>query len=184
MGTAATVPWWYVAALAGTFTVLGASLSVATTWVVARRKNRLDDSRRFDEDIIATYIRLDEICDVLHNNAGGDAQKERATYWSIWRELVRIKSRMALIATPEIVQLTSDITRIVAQMEPSRSRQEGSEGMPELVDSLDELRRVIRKTLRIGPGTRRPLRARVTSAAREARWHLHLLRERSRRSGH
>ncbi len=100
-----TAPWWYVAALAGGFTLLGALVSLTAAWLIARRKNKLDDLRRFDEDIIAAYIRLDEISNVLHYNAGGDEEKERETYWDIYREVLRIETGIELIAPPEVVRV-------------------------------------------------------------------------------
>lgn len=46
-------------------------------------------------------------------------------------------------------------------MEPRRSLQPGTMSMPELVEDLQDLRKVIRKKLRVGAGPKPPLRRRA-----------------------
>ncbi len=172
--TTSTAPWWYVAALAGGFTLLGALVSLTAAWLIARRKNKLDDLRRFDEDIITAYIRLDELSDVLHNNAGGDEDKERVTYWDVYREVLRIETRIELIAPPEVVRIVSHVAAVVRDMEPTRAPLQDRHvlGMPELVDDLHDLRRVIRSKLRVGPGPRPALTRRIAVIPNRLRYSL------------
>jgi hypothetical protein len=159
MSTTASVPWWYVASLAGGFTLLGAMVSLTAAWLISRRKNKLDDSRRFDEDIITSYVRLDELADVLHENAGGDPEEEKEIYWDTYREVLRINAKLELLAPSRIIRIVSHIAQVVFEMEPERSNRPGAEklmSMPELVDDLKELRKEIRRTLRVGPADVKP----------------------------
>lgn len=155
-GTSAAVPWWYVAGLAGLFTLVGVLASQFSSWLLARRKNKLDDVRRFEGDIISAYIRLDEIADILHYNAGGDPGQEKETYWEVYREVLRIVTRLSLIASPRVYGLARHYQSVVSDMEPSKSRGPSRMSMPELVEDLDELRKVMRQELRVGAAFRRP----------------------------
>lgn len=153
MTTAAElVPWWYVAALAGGFTLLGALISMATAGFIARRNNKLADLRRFEDEIVAAYVRLDQLADVLHNNAGGDVDAERETFWATYREVLQIRAKMEVIASPEIYSLVDRICEVVSQMRPHDAVSGRQEGMPELVEALRELLLAVRRRLRVERG--------------------------------
>ena len=49
--TTATAPWWYVAALAGGFTILGGLITLAGGYLSDRRKAEREDTQRWDRDI-------------------------------------------------------------------------------------------------------------------------------------
>ncbi len=158
--TTSTVPWWYVAALAGGFTLLGVLVSLLASWGIAKRKNRLDDHRRFDGDLIQAYIDLDHITDILHNNAGGDPIKEEKVYWKTYKRVIAIVTRLELIASPRVYGIAQEMQGVVMHMRPSNTRADGP-GMPDLVDSLEELRQVLRKELRVERRRQSPLQERL-----------------------
>jgi hypothetical protein len=64
--TTTTAPWWYVAALAGAFTILGGVITLTGGYFSDRRKLRREDDRRWDDNLrmaaseyvesIASYI--------------------------------------------------------------------------------------------------------------------------------
>jgi hypothetical protein len=63
--TTATAPWWYVAVLAGGFTILGGLLSLTFTYFSDRRKLRREDQRRWDDKIVQLSARVQSICGYL-----------------------------------------------------------------------------------------------------------------------
>ncbi|MFF2053706.1 hypothetical protein ACFVU2_19035 [Leifsonia sp. NPDC058194] len=56
--TTTTAPWWYVAALAGAFALLGGLLSIAGTAYVDLRRFRRDRAQKWDNEVWATSVRL------------------------------------------------------------------------------------------------------------------------------
>jgi len=161
MTTTTTAPWWYVATLAGGFTILGTLLSFLTSWITSRRKNILDDFRRFEPDIVATYVQFDEFAEILHNNAGGDPKEESATYWRIYQDVVAMTTKLELIASEAVYK---------AARKFMKATQKGPDDydMPGIVQSLEELRRVIRHELRIDQRSWRTPRA--TFRGRREEW--------------
>jgi hypothetical protein len=156
--TSTAAPWWYVGVLAGGFTILGGIVSVFSSWIIASRKNALDDSRRFESDVIAAYIRLDEIADILHNNAGGDRENERKVYWHAYREVLTITTKLDLIASEDIRKIAHRFNIYVSEMRPLSAGESGEAGytMPEIVEFLEKLRLQIRRELRINKSHRSP----------------------------
>jgi hypothetical protein len=49
--TTSTAPWWYVAALAGGFTVLGGCIGLLSTFMSDGRKFAHEESRRYDDEL-------------------------------------------------------------------------------------------------------------------------------------
>lgn len=139
------VPWWYVAALAGGFTLLGAFLAQAGSYLIAGRKNRLDDARRFDADIIEIYVQFSNATDVVHYNAGGDPDEERKIFWDLVLPVTASVQRLELIGSRDLYRIAERFRIAFLRMAP------GDAGdMIPLVDALEELRVQIRKDLRIG----------------------------------
>lgn len=153
--TTAAVPWWFVAALAGGFTLLGAILAQAGSYLIAGRKNSLDDARRFDADIIETYVQLSDATDIVHNNAGGDLDVERKVFWDLVPPVTASVQRLELIGSQELYRIAERFRIAFLHMAPGDSGD-----MIPLVDTLEKLREQIRKDLRIGAGERPPLRTR------------------------
>jgi hypothetical protein len=59
MDTTSTAPWWYVAALAGGFTILGGLISLLASFLSDKRRLNHDDAHRYDDDLrryAASYI--------------------------------------------------------------------------------------------------------------------------------
>ena len=56
--TTATAPWWYVAALAGGFTILGGLITLAGGYLSDRRKAEREDTQRWDRDIREASARV------------------------------------------------------------------------------------------------------------------------------
>lgn len=139
------VPWWYVAALAGGFTLLGAILAQAGSYLIAGRKNRLDDARRFDADIIETYIQFSNATDVVHNNAGGNPDEEHKIFWDLVPPVTASVQRLQLIGSRDLFRIAERFRIAFLHMAPGKAGD-----MIPLVDALEELREQIRKDLRIG----------------------------------
>ncbi|WP_350280483.1 hypothetical protein [Kribbella sp. HUAS MG21] len=147
LATTANVPWWWVAALAGAFTILGVLLTLTTNLLVARSKNKLDDYRRFEPDIIGIYIQFDQFVDTIHNNAGGDPEEEKRIYWDTYRATVKNVTRLQLIASQQVVEIAREFQHLMWRFAPGFP--DADHPMPELVDTLQELRQVLRRELRI-----------------------------------
>lgn len=56
--TTAAAPWWYVAALAGGFTILGSVVTLFSTWRSDKRKFRRDAQHRWEGEIRKHIARL------------------------------------------------------------------------------------------------------------------------------
>jgi hypothetical protein len=143
--TTATVPWWYVAALAGGFTIFGALLTLTGLLITARRKNRLDDSRRFDTEVIAAWVTMDKAVDVMHNNLG-ETQEDNDAWWDTYRAVISTVAKLQLITSSDIYSIAERMRILMVNMAPKIGE---AYVMPELVVSLDELRMAIRARLRI-----------------------------------
>lgn len=150
--TTAAVPWWYVAALAGGFTILGAILAQAGSYLIAGRKNRLDDSRRFDADIVEIFVQFSDATDTVHNNAGGNAGEEYKIFWDLVPPVTASVQRIELIGSRELYRIAERFRIAFIHMAPG-----GAQDMIPLVDTLEELRAQIRKDLRIDASSRPPL---------------------------
>ena len=145
VSTTATVPWWYVAALAGGFTIFGAVVTLTGLLITSRRKNRLDDSRRFDADVIEGYVTLDRAVHVMHNNLG-ETKEDNDAWWDTYREVIHLVAKLQLITSPEIAGIAEHMRIMMGSMAPQIG---DAHVMPELVESLEELRHTIRAKLRI-----------------------------------
>jgi hypothetical protein len=145
--TSTDVEWWWLAVLAGAFTILGVIITLVATWLVARRKNNLDDLRRFEPAVIDIYVELDEFVDTIHNNAGGNPDEEKQIYWDTFRATVRAVTRLELLTSERVYRVARDFQRLMVRFAPGFDSSDYP--MAELVERIEELRQVIRKELRI-----------------------------------
>lgn len=157
MDTVSTVPWWYVAALAGGFTLLGALVTFSATTFTAKQKNKLDDYRRFEGDIIQAYIDIEKALSMLHSHAGGTTGQDVKRTWRAISDIQRHERRLELIAPPEIEEIVKKVSGCAWRLNPLHpsvqdlSRPDASDAMGELVQLVQQdLRWTIRKSLRVG----------------------------------
>ena len=56
--TISTAPWWYVAALAGGFTILGGFITLIGSYFSDKRRFKLEDLRHWDDAIVEVAVDL------------------------------------------------------------------------------------------------------------------------------
>jgi len=91
--TTATAPWWYIAALAGVFTILGGLISFFSNYFVKDKELERADAARWDNQILDGCLLLLTLLEEPQSNR--QASADRSDVSSVLRGLLRPSHRSA-----------------------------------------------------------------------------------------
>jgi len=134
--------------------ILGGLIAYFSTWAASRAKEKLEDRRRFEPEIIELYETIDKAVGDLHEMQPADEDdpedvERELNYWiEHYVKITKASIRLQVIAPESIYKIAWHIRSDAIRMRPDRPG--GPDfTMPELVEGSEHLRLALRKELRI-----------------------------------